>query len=119
MNRIGILKGFDLSIYYNGELQDLYGSDLCHIIDQYKSLDVKIYFNARHSELTDEEKLLHKVGTLSPKDVLLRSLQNAAIDGGDTLISSGGVLKATKEKRVMIIKCSCFHTTRGNKGSDF
>lgn len=119
VNRIGILKGFDLSIHYNGELQHLYSSDLCHIIDQYKSLDVKIYFNTKHSELTDEEKHLHKVGTLSPKEVLLHSLQNAGVEGGDTFISNGGVLKATKEKRVMIIKCSCSRTTRGNKGTDF
>ena len=119
VKRIGILKGFELSICHDGDVQHLYGADLCHIIDQYKSLDVKIYFNAKHSELTAEEQLLHKVPTLAPKEVLLRSIQNAAVEGGDTLISNGGILKGTTGKRMMLIRCSCVRATRSNKGSHF
>ena len=120
--RIALMEGFELSICHAGNLHHIYenlvSADLCHTLERYKSLDVKIYFNSKHSELSPEEKVLYKVPTISPKELLLCSIQESSIKGGDTLINNG-CMKTTKELRVMIIKCSCNRITRGNESACF
>ena len=116
---IGISKGFELFIPHKEDLHHVYSNllsaDLCYTIEQYKMMNIIIYVDIKHSKLTPQEKFFDKLPTLSPEEILLGFLQESDVEGRDTVISNRTVLKTTKEKRIMMIKCSCSGITRANK----
>ena len=117
--RIGILKGFELFIPHREIIHHVYSNllsaDLCYILKQYKMLEVKIYSNTKHSELSPQKTIFDKLPTFLPEKIFLGSLQESDIEGRDIVISSRTVLKTIKEKRIMMIKCSCNCITRADK----
>ena len=113
--RRGKMENFTLHLYHsstNEHFDSLQSDDLCAIIEKYKKLDVKIYFDKRHSQLTVKELAMDNPPILSPKDILLRSLQESARSGGDTIIGNGGIRKTTGEQKILNINCSCNRLTR-------
>ena len=81
VKRIAIMKEFELSISHAGILHYIYSNissaDLCYIMEQYKMLDVKIYFNSKSSELFPEDFFKIKYQRIHQKNfyyILFKSL---------------------------------------------
>ena len=113
--RLGKMENFTVHLYHfstNEYFDTLKSCDLCSIIEQYKNLDIKIYFDKKHSQLTAKELAMDHPPILSSKEILLRSLQESAVAGCDTIISNGGIRKTTGEQKILNIKCSCNRLTR-------
>ena len=100
--RVRIMKGFKLSIYCEEDIYSLHGNvhsvDLCCFIEQCKILDVRIYFSMKYLGLTPKAKFCDKVQTLSPKELLLHSLQESTFEGKNTFISNEEFSKSQKKK---------------------